>query len=342
MKPAAFALWLALAAPAAAGNAVEAWQAVLDLDRGPQTQARTAQEARAVATGHLDRQEQALRAFISAYPQADRAFEARLRLARLLDIRAGFQGSDKARAEAGQLLEALEKAATPEQRVEVDFARVTRLMRGAQKSPASVREELLAAARKFQAAHHDDRRVPGLLAEVATLFDSQPRTKSALLTDANALATEPGLKTRIADDLRRLSLLGTPIELSFTSVQGRAVNVEALRGRPVLIVFFADFSPPSTEALGRVQRALAELPKASVAALGVNLDPKREALDAVIKATALTWPVAFDGRSWEGEMVRALGINALPTVWLLDKKGTLRSLNALEGTAEQVRQLLRE
>jgi hypothetical protein len=40
--------------------------------------------------------------------------------------------------------------------------------------------------------------------------------------------------------------------------------------------------------------------------------------------------------------VRSLGINALPTVWLLDKQGKLRSLNALEGTTDQVRQLLNE
>ncbi len=241
-----------------------------------------------------------------------------------------------------QLLDVIEKSATPEQRIEVDFAKVTRLMRGAQKSPASAREQLLAAARSFQAEHPGDRRVAGLLVEVATLFDGQPKIKASLLNDAGAVATDPRLKVRIADDLRRLDLLGTPIKLSFTSVQGSAVNIEDYRGRPVLVVFFADFSPPSTEALVRLQRAVAELPRNSVAALGVNLDPKREALDATMKATALSWPVAFDGKSWEGELVRSLAINALPTVWLLDKQGKLRSLNALEETSEKLRQLLRE
>jgi len=283
-----------------------------------------------------------LRAFITAHPEDEHAFEARLRLVRLLDIRGGFQGSEKARLEAAQMLAALEKTATPEQQAEVEFTKVTRLMRGAQKAPAAARTELLSAARKFQAEHPGDRRVAGLLAEVATLFDGQPRIKTTLLTDANALATDEGLKTRIADDLRRIDLLGTPIALKFTSAQGKEFNVEEYRGRLVLVVFFADFSPPSTEALGRLQKVIAELPKGSVAAVGVNLDAKREALDAAVKAAGLTWPVAFDGKSWGGELVRSLGINALPTVWLLDKQGKLRSLNALEGTTEQARQLLRE
>lgn len=331
-----------MALTAWAGSAADDWLAVTALDRGPQTQARSLEEARGVAAGHLDRQEKALRTFIAAHPQDEHAFEARLRLVRLLEIRGGFQGSEKARGEAAQILAALEKAATPEQRVEVEYAKVTRLMRGAQKAPGAAREQLLAAVRRFQAEHPGDRRVAGLLAEVATLFDGQPRIKTALLTDANALATEPGLKGRIADDLRRIDLLGTPIKLSFTSVQGKEVNVEEYRGRLVLVVFFADFSPPSTEALGRIQKAIAELPKGSVAALGVNLDAKREALDATMKAAGLTWPVAFDGKSWGGELVRSLGINALPTVWLLDKQGKLRSLNALEGTTDQARQLLNE
>ena len=35
-----------------------------------------------------------------------------------------------------------------------------------------------------------------------------------------------------------------------------------------------------------------------------------------------------DGHGWSGEAVRALGVNALPTVWVLDRDGNLLSLNA--------------
>jgi peroxiredoxin len=340
--------WLAvllvpvLAAAAWAGDAAADWQAILALDAGPGGDARNMESARALASQHLDAQERALRAFVKAHPQDAHAFEARLRLARLLEIRGGFENSEKARGEAKQVLDELDKTATPEQRVEVDFAKVTRLMRGAQKTAKERREQILGAARKFQAAHPGDRRVPRLLVEVATLFDNQPKMKTSILNDANAAATDPDLKRRIADDLRRLDLLGQPPPISFTSLQGKPVKLEDFRGRPLLVVFFADFSPPSTEALTRLRRVIAELPKDSVAALGVSLDAKREALDEVIKSTNLTWPIAFDGKSWDGELVRSLGINALPTVWLCDKQGRLRSLNALDSAADLLRQLARE
>jgi peroxiredoxin len=342
MTPRWLAILLALGVTAWAGTADEDWAAVTALDRGPQTAARSAAEAKAAVGAHLDEQEKALRNFSAAHPQDARTFEARLRLARLLEIRGGFQGSEKARAEAKQLLDALEKTATPEQRVEIDFARVTRLMRGAQKAPGPARDELLRAARTFRAEHPGDRRAAMLLVEVATLFDQDPKVKAALLNDAKSVATDPDVQGRIADDLHRLDLLGTRLAFGFRSVQGAEVKVADFLGRPVVIVFFADFSPPSTEALERVQRDLATLPKNTVAALGISLDPKREALDSALRAAAFTWPVAFDGKSWEGELVRSLSINALPTVWLLDKTGRLRSLNALEDLAEKVRQLARE
>lgn len=340
--PAILAALCLTAAGACAGDVEADWKAITALDAGPQEKPPTEAGARKMIQAHLARQEKALRAFLAAHPEDARAFEARLRLARALQIRGDFENADTVRAEGRRLLDELEKNATPVQRVELDFAKVTRLMRNLRDVTPAQREEVRAAARKFQEAHPADRRVAALLAEVATLFDAQPKVKEALLTDAQPLARDAELQARIADDLKRVRLLGEVVPLSFTSVQGRDIKLADLRGRPVLIVFFAGASRPSVGAIANVQNTLTELPPGSVHVLGVSLDDKREALDAVLKARALTWPVAFDGKSWESPLVRALGINAVPTVWLLDARGRLRSLNALDGTTGQVRALLRE
>ena len=340
-----FCLAALLAVGSATGFAGEAeadWNSIVALDAGPQEQPRTAEAARAMVLAHLAKQERALRGFLSGHPQDARIFETRLRLARLLQIRGDFEESDKLRADGKRLLDDLEKTATPEQRVELDFSKVSRLMRNLRQSTPARRDALLLAARKFQTDHPGDRRIAALLAEVAILFDALPETKEALLAEAQPLATDDDLKGRIADDLRRVRLLGKEVPLAFTSVQGREVKLADLRGQPVLVVFFAAFSPQSLAALTSVQRAVTELPRGSVQVLGVNLDEKRETLETVVKAHAVTWPVAFDGKGWESPLVRGLGINALPTVWLLDARGKLRSLNALENTAAQIRQLSAE
>jgi peroxiredoxin len=210
-----------------------------------------------------------------------------------------------------------------------------------QATPAR-REELLRAARKFEKENPTDRRIAALLTEVATLFDNQPKIKEDLLLDARPLAADEELKSRIADDLKRVRMLGEQVPLAFTSVQGKEVRLADYHGQPVLLVFFGGFSSPSLAAMSSVQKSLTELPKGSVQVIGVCLDEKREVLDFVVKGRGLTWPIAFDGKGWEGSIVRSLGINTLPTIWLIDGRGRLRSLNALEGTASQVQQLLRE
>lgn len=330
----------AAGAGALAGTVEEDWEAVVALDAGPGGKSDSAEAAGMMVITHLAKQETALRNFLGTHADDSHAFEAQLRLARLLQIRADFEGSEKLRAESKRILDGLEKTATPEQRPELEFSKLARMMRALKRGNTEQRDDLLKAARRFRADYPNDRRIAALLTEVATLFDMQPKTKEALLEDAQAVAKEPDLKARIADDLKRVRLIGQEVPLNFTSLQGQEISVSALAGKPVFIIFFAQSSPPAMAALGKLQQEVAQLPQGSIRVIGVNLDPKRETALESLKSRGLSWPTAWDGKSWESPLVRSLGINALPTVWLLDAKGRLQSLNGLDGAAFQARQLL--
>ena len=336
-------LWLAAPEPCRAGDATEDWKGVTALDAGPQGKPRTQDEARAAAVAHLNLQEKTVREFIARHPDDSHAFEARLRLARLLRVQGDFQNSEKPRAESRRLMDELDKtAATPEQKAEVGFSKISMLMAGLRDPTPQRRDELLDNVRKFQADFPADRRLAALLAETATLFDSQPKIKEALLDDAQKLAHDDQLKGRIADDLKRIRFLGQEVPLHFVTADGKAVDLADFRGKVVLVIFFAAWSPPSIAALQNVQKSVAALPPGRMQVLGVSLDDKPEALAATIKQYAVTWPVGYDGKGWESPLARSLGINSLPTLWLFDPKGRLRSLNALEGIAGQGRQLMQE
>lgn len=330
------------AAAALAGTADEDWQALIALDAGPRPASQTVAGVKTAVFSHLETQERLLRGFLAQHASDARAFEASLRLVRLLGLRGAMRNDNKAYAEAVRLLERLEKAATPERRADLDFARLSLAMRQLDKPSATERDRLFAHVRKFQAAHPDDRRLADVLAEVATLFDLQPQKKQQLLLDAQALAQEEQLKARIADDLRRIELLRQPIAFSAPALDGTTLDLADYRGRLVILCFFARWSEPSIEAIEKLKKAIAGSRKETLQLIGVSLDTKREAVAALLKEKDVPWPVAYDGESWGSPRIRALGINALPTVWLLDREGRLRSLDALEGSAEQIRQLLNE
>ncbi len=327
----------------ARGATVEdAWAGIVALDAGPSLSHGSSEQVRVSSIAHLDRQERALRSFLSTYPTDAHGFEASLRLARLLQIRADLKGTPTAISEATQILDQLEKSSTPEQKAEVAFARLTMLMRTLRAPTDEKRERLLKAVRSFQAAYPADRRLGALLAEIATLFQSQPKKMRALLVEAQPLVRDPELNSRVMDDLKRLDLMGHVVKIQGTDLNGNRVDLEHSRGSVVALCFFALWSQPSLGALETLKRATTEVPKGSLQIICFNLDLKPEPVAAFCKERAISWPVISDGKGWESPLVRSLGINALPTVWLLDRQGRLRSIAGIEATVSQVRQLSHE
>ncbi len=340
----ALALSLATAFFPAAASATEAdrdWQAVLALDAEPRQPATSRDQAREQALAFLARQEAALRRFLANHPDDPRIVDAGLRLAHLLSMRGDFAGQPDLYDAAARLLEAMEGRVPPSRRADVAFARLSLAMRGVTHPSEKEREALFAGVRAFCQRYPDDRRRTRLLAEIATLYDNAPRQKQAILQDALKAAGSEGDRARVHDDLRRLALLGTPIDLRGSALDGATRESASLRGQVVLICFFATWSAPSAAALDEVRRLRQSFAPGDLAILGVGLDPKQETLAAL----KLPWPVLWDGKGWKSPLVRQFGINALPTLWVLDRKGRLRTLNALHadgGSEGVIRTLLKE
>ena len=335
-----FLCCLGLCAVTALAGAPEDWARVQALDAGPGGNPKSAEEAKQLSLDHTAKQEKALRAFLTAYPTEDHAFEARLRLARVLGLRAEMNGEAMSSEVSRLIQEAERAAASPEQKAEVDFARLAQRMRqsrGKRPTPEE-RERLLTAARAFQREHPTDRRVAAVLVEVGTLFDGDSKNKERLLADAKRLTKDPDLLSQIADDTKRLAWLGRQLPLRFTGVDGSRVDVKDWRGKPVVVVFFATSSAPSRLVFADLNQLAAEKGAGFVA---VSLDDDTDALGRFLATQKPRPAVACDGKGWNGPFVQALGINAVPTVWLLDKEGVVRTLDPLDDPAGLLRQLLR-
>jgi hypothetical protein len=324
------------------GDEVEgAWKRVLALDAGPARGQGPLNEAREIFSRHVALQEQVLRRFLEVCPPEDgRRFEARIRLARALTIRAELDSKLEFQEESGRILDALDAEGTRQQKAEVAFTRISQWMRRNRFPSPEQRQELLAAVREFWKSYSFDRRLPGLLVEVATRFDRDLRVKRELLEGASKLNQDPELRRRIEDDWARLELAGKALPLRFQDLNGRNFRLEDLRGRPVVVLYFSASAPPSLEGWRVLNEVLAKYPK--VARVGVSLDEDRVALERVLKRFGDGWIIGWDGRGWLSPLARRWGVNALPTAWLVDGAGTVVSLNVLEDTGQQVSALAGE
>jgi len=330
--------------PSLQAGPTEEWQTIVALDAGPKKKPTNREEVTLLARAHLARQRQALTAFMARYPQDPHRFEAQLRLAALVAAEGKMNNSPSQVDKALTMLANLEKSPGVPRETQADaaFQHVALYMQSQIGSTNRMRESIIDAARSFTAKYPGDRRGPRLLVEVATLCDDVPNKKRDLLDEALRLTKEDALKHRIADDYKRLERLGRPLEFKVTSLQGPPIDLAALRGHVVVLVFWSAESPHCLLWLRNFRSQWEKLPKGNLRVITISLDTDRKSLDQRLSNLPRSWPAYFDGKGWESPLARSLGINALPSVWILDKKGILRTFNAREGTTNWIQNLLRE
>jgi hypothetical protein len=56
----------------------------------------------------------------------------------------------------------------------------------------------------------------------------------------------------------------------------------------------------------------------------------------------MPWPQFYDGKGWNNAISTRFGVQSIPTMYLVDKKGMLRDRDARENLAAKVRALLSE
>jgi thiol-disulfide isomerase/thioredoxin len=133
-----------------------------------------------------------------------------------------------------------------------------------------------------------------------------------------------------------------PLELKFTAVDGREVDVSKLQGKVVLIDFWATWCGPCVAELPNVLKAYKELHPKGFEIVGISLDSDKAKLEGFVKEKGMEWPQFFDGRGWQNEISSKYGINSIPAMWLLNKKGMVVSTNARGTLEETVTKLLAE
>ena len=166
--------------------------------------------------------------------------------------------------------------------------------------------------------------------------------KARSITEEVAKKASGETKDSAEAQLRKLDRVGKPIELSFTDLHGKNVDIKDYAGKVVLVDFWATWCGPCIAALPEVKKTYAELHDKGFEILGISLDEEKETLEKFLADEKMTWPQQFDGTGWENKIVGKFEISGIPSMWLIDKKGKLRDLAANSGLQSKVQKLLAE
>jgi thiol-disulfide isomerase/thioredoxin len=206
-----------------------------------------------------------------------------------------------------------------------------------------------------RATNYDPQKV-GEAAEMFHAFDAEDPRNAALMMmttyyetdDKKLLETYRTIATDYPDarEARSASAkvyqyerIGRPFELAFEeATSGEPVDMSQLRGKVVVIDFWATWCGPCIAEMPHMKKLYAAYKDKGVEFIGVSLDaprneenPERDGLNLLrnwVKDNNVTWPQYYQGNGWQSEFSSGWKINSIPAIFLVDQQGRLHTPNA--------------
>ncbi len=276
--------------------------------------------------------------FYTRFPNHPKAAEAHKTEYRLLSMAAQRFGDDS----QGDRILVIETDRmkdpnlSPEDRFKLRLSATQRLMNDL---PDKM-DEFIKSAQALQ-KDFPDREEPYQFLLMAAM-QSEGDTTKKLAQQVIDSAAPDRVKEQAKGLLKKMDAVGKPVDIEFTALDGRDVNIAKLKGKVVLVDFWATWCGPCVGEIPNVKAAFSHLHDQGFEIVGISFDKEKDTLERFVTENKMAWPQFFDGEVWNNKFGKEYGINSIPTMWLVDKKGNLRDLNGRDGLEEKVKKLLAE
>lgn len=126
-------------------------------------------------------------------------------------------------------------------------------------------------------------------------------------------------------------------DFTLTMVNGETFTLAELRGKPVVLNFWATWCPPCRAELPELQAAH-EHYTGELVVVGVNQAESPNAVRAFAAQAALTFPVPLDDQA---DVSRRYAVRSLPTTFFIDRSGVIRRIQSGPVTEATLAQALK-
>ncbi|MBX2962806.1 MAG: TlpA family protein disulfide reductase [Cyclobacteriaceae bacterium] len=144
----------------------------------------------------------------------------------------------------------------------------------------------------------------------------------------------------MVDKMKTLAVGQLAPEISLPDPDGKVVPLSSMRGKYVLVDFWAKWCGPCRKENPNIVRAYNAYKDKGFTVYGVSLDRSKEDWLQGIREDGLTWTHVSDLKFWQSEAAKTYNINAIPFSLLLDPNGVIIAKNlrgqALDDKLEEI------
>ena len=147
----------------------------------------------------------------------------------------------------------------------------------------------------------------------------------ALIKKARATGLEAAVIELLEAQIKKAALpLGAELPtFAVKDLKGAPLDLAALRGKVVLVDFWATWCGPCMVELPSLVKLHKELKGAGFAVVGVSLDDDLTQLREVLRVQGVEWPQYCDAKGWKNSLARKYRIDSIPATFLLGRDGRI-------------------
>jgi len=160
-----------------------------------------------------------------------------------------------------------------------------------------------------------------------------PSPVSSASSSPSASASEDALATPAATDLGAAFHIGEPAPaLKVTALSGGEIDLAALRGKPVWLVFMASWCPSCQDEFPAMNSFALRYAEHGLQVIAVDLGEPQAAVQAFADQLRVQFPIGLDP---DGKAARDWGVVVPPIHFWIDKDGIVRE-GALGGIGRDI------
>ncbi len=151
-----------------------------------------------------------------------------------------------------------------------------------------------------------------------------------LASDFEQIKPTPTIAQGFIGQVKRMAGLSVGEEapdFTLNDPDGKPITLSSLRGKFVLIDFWASWCGPCRQENPNVVRMYDKFKDKGFSIYGVSLDKDANPWKAAIKKDNLTWLHGSDLKFWNSVVAQTYGVKAIPATFLLDKDGKIIAKN---------------